>query len=138
VAATLRRWRLTGADLGRRASRLWLGVLRYGMSAETRTLTVGSLVIAQLLYALNCRSNGVGAADIPDRRLPNRALTGALAVSFALQGAGMLAPGLRQFLGIAPLGLLDIGVMLGAGVLPDFPDRALRGITRAAAPRPLR
>src|SRR4051812_37338301 len=96
------------------------------MSVEARTLTFGSLVTAQLLYALNCRTNGLGAADISDRGPPNRALSGALAASFALQGAGMLVPGLRQFLGIAPLGALDIGIMLGAAVLPYFANRALR------------
>jgi Ca2+-transporting ATPase len=102
------------------------GVLRHGMSAEARTLTFGSLVTAQLLYALNCRANGPGTADTAGRRPPNRALTGALAASFALQGAGLLVPGLRRFLGIAPLGLLDIGVMLGAGLLPYFANRAWR------------
>jgi len=102
------------------------GVLRYGVSAEARTLTLGSLVAAQLLHALTCRSDGLGATGPSGRRPPNRALTGALAASFALQGAGLLVPGMRRFLGIAPLGPLDIGVMLGAGMVPYFANRALR------------
>jgi P-type Ca2+ transporter type 2C len=99
------------------------GVLRYGVSAEARTMTFGSLVTAQLLHALNCRSAELaGVSGHPS----NRALTGALAASFALQVGGMLVPGLRKFLGIAPLSLLDTGIMLGAGVLPFFANRALQ------------
>ncbi len=33
-----------------------IGVLRHGVSAQARTMTFGSLVIAQLLHALTCRS----------------------------------------------------------------------------------
>ena len=98
------------------------GVLRYGVSPEARTMTFGSLVIAQLLHALTCRSStqaGPGTA-------PNRQLGWALGVSFAAQIAALLVPGLRNLLGAAPLGPLDCAVMLGTGVLPYLVNEALK------------
>ena len=89
------------------------GVLRFGVSAEARTMTMGSLVIAQLLHALTCRASTRGT-----RVGPNLPLAGALGISFAAQGAVLLLPGLRRLLGTAPLGPLDLAVTVGAGVLP--------------------
>lgn len=97
---------------------LW-GMLRYGASAETRTMTFGSLVIAQLLHALTCRSDQNGLFSGPGRALSgNPYLAGALAVSFGAQALAFAVPGLRSLLGLTPLGPLDLAVTLAAGALP--------------------
>jgi Ca2+-transporting ATPase len=104
------------------------GARRHGAGPEARTMAFGSLVAAQLLHALRCRSGGDGGAPGGAGRWPaNPALAAALGVSAAAQGAAWLVPGLRGLLGIAPLRPLDTAVMLGAGVLPYMADKALRG-----------
>jgi Ca2+-transporting ATPase len=89
------------------------GALRYGASAETRTMTLGGLVLAQLLHALTCRSDARAGG-----KPPNRPLAAAVGASLAVQGAALLVPGLRGLLGAAPLGALDLAVTVGAGLLP--------------------
>jgi Ca2+-transporting ATPase len=74
-----------------------------------------SLVTAQLLHALTCRPGRQAERGKPP---PNWALTGILGVSFALQFVALLAPGLRDLLGVLPMAPLDAAVSLGAGVLP--------------------
>ncbi len=96
------------------------GVLRYGVSAEARTMTLGSLVTAQLLHALTCR----GATRSGDDRPPNRPLAAAVGVSLAAQAAALLLPGMRGLMGMAPLGPLDLAVTLGAGLLPYLVNEA--------------
>lgn len=98
------------------------GVLRYGVSPEARTMTMGSLVIAQLLHALTCRASTQGRPGVG----PNLPLAGALGISFAAQGAILLVPGLRRLLGTTALGPLDLAVTIGAGVLPYLVNEALK------------
>jgi Ca2+-transporting ATPase len=97
-------------------------------------MTFGSLVTAQLLHALVCRSDGGQVAAKARRRPPNRALTGALAAAAAIQGAGLLVPGLRGLLGVAPLGPLDAAITLGTGVLPYLVNNALRSPSTLIVP----
>ena len=107
------------------------GTLRYGVSQQARTMTFGSLVIAQLLHALTCRSASHGPfAGNVERLPPNRALSGALALSFAAQGAAILVPGVRRILGIAPLGALDVAVTALTGVAPYLVNEASSGRRR--------
>jgi Ca2+-transporting ATPase len=101
------------------------GVLRHGASAQARTMTFGGLVTAQLLHALACRPDDARAAGKAGARPPNPALAGALAASAAIQGAAFLVPGVRAFLGVAPIGPLDAAVTLGAGLLPYVVNRTL-------------
>ena len=101
------------------------GVLRHGASAQARTMTFGGLVTAQLLHALACRPDGAGADGKAGARPSNPALVGALAASAAIQGAAFLVPGVRGFLGVAPIGPLDVAVTLGAGLLPYVVNRML-------------
>ena len=101
------------------------GVLRHGASAQARTMTFGGLVTAQLLHALACRPDDARAAGKAGARPPNPALAGALAASAAIQGAAFLVPGVRGFLGVVPIGPLDIAVTLGAGLLPYVVNRTL-------------
>jgi P-type Ca2+ transporter type 2C len=96
------------------------GVLRYGVSPEARAITMGSLVIAQLLHALTCRASTRNTPPIR-RNLP---LAGALGLSFAAQAAIMLLPGLGHLLGTAPLGPLDLAVTVGSGMLPYLINEA--------------
>jgi len=104
-----------------------IGVLRHGMSAQARTMTFGSLVIAQLLHALTCRSAKHGPFTGGQPLQPNRPLFGALLFSFALQGVALLVPGVRGILGVVPLGPLDALVMAGAGVLPYIVNEVRKG-----------
>jgi Ca2+-transporting ATPase len=105
---------------------LW-GVARYGAGAgEASTMTFGSLVLAQLLHALSCRSTTRRSfLEAGEPLPPNPALTGALAVSFGAQLAALLIPGLRRLLGVVPIGPLDFAVTLAGGVLPYFVNEAL-------------
>lgn len=108
------------------------GVLRHGISAEARSMTFGSLVTAQLLHALTCRSRRHGPFLGGAGRLPpNRMLAGALGFSFLLQGVAMLVPGLRGLLGVVPIGPLDLAVTAAAGTLPYLANEALKGAREA-------
>jgi Ca2+-transporting ATPase len=98
------------------------GALRYGASAQTRSMTFASLVTAQLLHALTCRPRGQAGDGKPP---PNWALTGILGVSFAVQLAALLAPGIRDVLGVGPMAPLDAAITLSAGTLPYMVNRML-------------
>ncbi|MBV8914975.1 MAG: cation transporting ATPase C-terminal domain-containing protein, partial [Acetobacteraceae bacterium] len=108
---------------------LGCGVLRHGASSgEARTMAFGSLVAAQLLHAITARSDrhgvfaGGGLRALP----PNRPLSGLLLASAALQGIGLLVPGVRAALGVLPLGPLDLAVTGVAGVLPFALNEGLK------------
>ena len=94
------------------------GVARYGIGPKTNSLGFLSLTFGQLLHAISCRSETRSIFD-KEKMPPNGYLTAALAGSFALQGATMVVPGLRNLLGIAPVGLID-GAVIGAGALLPF------------------
>ena len=113
-----------GALLGAGAlSACAFGAIRYGAAAaETRTMTFTSLVIAQMLHALTCRTNGAAAAGpLP----PNRLLWSALALSLGAQAAALLIPGLRSLLGVAPIGLADVAATVASGAMPYLINSAL-------------
>ena len=109
------------------------GNLRYGPTAETSTMTFLSLITAQLLHALSCRSdrpvlfgsNGLAA---------NPVLRNALIASFALQALGVLVPPLRRLLGLVPLTATDWAVTAAAGVAPLLLNELAKG---AGAPLPV-
>jgi Ca2+-transporting ATPase len=119
---------ITAGSLG---ACLW-GVIRYGPgAAEASTMTFASLVVAQLLHALTCRSTTrQGFFESGEALPPNPALTSALALSFGAQLAGLVIPGLRRLLGIVPIGPIDIAVTLAGGVLPYFANEALASVRR--------
>ncbi|WP_414474708.1 cation-translocating P-type ATPase [Microvirga sp. M2] len=95
-----------------------LGVARHGLdSPQARAMTFDSLVMAQLLHALTCRS-ATGSAFRPGHLPPNPTLTKILAGSAAAQAAVMLLPAVRGLMGLAPLGLGDRLVTLVGGLLP--------------------
>jgi P-type Ca2+ transporter type 2C len=106
-----------------------------GESTPARTVTFGSLILAQLLHALACRSSrGV----ITDSALPpNRMLAGILVGSLVLQSGAMLIPGLRRLLGVERIGPMDTAVMLAAGILPFLAGELAKGLA-PPPPGPLR
>jgi P-type Ca2+ transporter type 2C len=96
---------------------------RHGFgSAQSRTVTFGSLVSSQLLHAISCRS-AQGTFEL-EPRSTNSALLGIVAGSLALQSAALLVPGIRNLLGITPIGALDAVAMIAGGVLPFFVNEA--------------
>lgn len=86
-------------------------------------MAFASLVTAQLLHALTCRPR---RRDGSPSQQSNSALTGILGLSFAVQLAALLVPGLRRLLGIVPIAPLDAVITLGAGVGPYVVLEALK------------
>jgi Ca2+-transporting ATPase len=110
------------------------GLMRYGMGAAAGTLAFQSLTMGQLLHALSCRSERHSLFG--GERLPrNKYLEVALGGSLVLQTLTMLVPGLRRFLGIAPLGLLDAVVVGGSALLSLFANEMVK---RRSQTEPLR
>lgn len=94
------------------------GLARYGAGPQAGALAFMGLTSAQLLHALSCRSERHGLFG-RERLPPNPYLTAAIGGSFAIQAGAAVVPGLRQFLGIGPIGLID-GAVIGAGALLPF------------------
>ena len=86
---------------------------------QVRTMGFGSLVTAQILHAITARSelHGLFSGGTEPALAPNRALTGSLLASAGLQALGLLVPGVRAALGVAPLGLADLAATAVAGVM---------------------
>jgi Ca2+-transporting ATPase len=93
------------------------GIVRHGASARASTLSFTSLVGAQLLHAVTCRSDRHGLFS-SEPLGPNRPLSATLLGSAGLQAALMTVPLLRRLMGLAPLDLLDVLVCLAGAVLP--------------------
>ncbi len=93
------------------------GIARHGVGPLAGTMAFQSLTMGQLLHAISCRSENHSIFS-GDRLPSNRYLNIALGGSFALQAMTFFVPGLRGFLGLAPIGLLDGAVIAGAAVLP--------------------
>jgi P-type Ca2+ transporter type 2C len=94
------------------------GAMRHGFdSPQARTLTFGSVVTAQLLHAITCRSSTEGMLT-SGRRGSNPALVGIVGASLAAQSAAFLFPGVRGLLGLAPIGFMDTLAMAVGGTLP--------------------
>ncbi len=103
------------------------GALRHGAGPQARTMAFGSLVTAQLLHALTCRSDHIGLfTEGSSARPPNRPLTGLLLASAGVQAAGLFVPGLRRALGVVPLGAADLMVTAAAGVAPYLANETLK------------
>ncbi len=104
------------------------GSLRYGPGERAGSMAFLSLITAQMLHALTCRSDRYGL--FRNGRPPtNRPLRWALAGSLAVQVLAVALPPLRRLLGLAPLSLAD-GVVTGAAALLPFL------VNEAAKPRP--
>ncbi|HYA38453.1 MAG TPA: HAD-IC family P-type ATPase [Candidatus Methylomirabilis sp.] len=101
------------------------GLARYGAGPQAGTLAFMGLTSAQLLHALSCRSERRHLSG-KERLPPNPYLRVAIGGSLAIQTAAALIPGLRQFLGIGPIGLVDGAVIGGAALLPFIINEATK------------
>jgi Ca2+-transporting ATPase len=111
------------------------GTARFGAgSMESRTLAFGSIVTAQLLHAISCRSTQRGVFG-PGELPPNPYLNKTLIASIAAQGAALMIPRLRTLMGIAPLDPASLLVAASAGVAP-FLIREFAKWRKASAVRP--
>ena len=110
------------------------GMLRYGLGPRAGSLAFMTLTCGQLLHALACRSERAGLfsrGSLP----PNPYLSWALGGSFLLQFGALTVPGLRGFLGLAPITLAD-GLVAGAGaVLPLVVNEAIKEGQQATQPQ---
>ena len=93
------------------------GVLQYGMGPRAGSVAFHGLTIGQLLHAISCRTE---RHSIFDKEKPpsNRYLDLALGGSLAAQVLTMIVPGLRRFLGLTPLNILDAAVVGVSALLP--------------------
>jgi Ca2+-transporting ATPase len=94
------------------------GLARYGPGARAASLAFQSLTIGQLLNAYSCRTLSHSVFDGPSLP-PNRYLDAAIAGSLGLQALTIWFPPIRRLLGVAPLGMVDLGV-IGASSLLSF------------------
>jgi P-type Ca2+ transporter type 2C len=94
------------------------GLARYGAGAHASSLAFTSLTSGQLLHAASCRSGSHSVFS--HGMLPiNNYLTAALAGSYGMQALAFLIPGLRNLLGLTPIGAAD-GMIIAAGALAPF------------------
>jgi Ca2+-transporting ATPase len=86
------------------------GVKRYGIGPQASMMAFSSLTFAELAHALGSRSKyRTIFTDL--QRPPNRHLDQALIGTMGAQGLATVFPPLRQLLGGAPLGVVDMGVL---------------------------
>jgi Ca2+-transporting ATPase len=106
------------------------GRWRYGtVSAPPQTLAFSTLTFAQLLHALACRSEHRGLLA-PGRLPRNPWMDLAVPTSLAIQASTHAVPPLRRFLGMAPLGLIDLAVVAGASLAPFLVNETLKEVGR--------
>jgi P-type Ca2+ transporter type 2C len=111
------------------------GRLRYGPSTRVGTIAFSSLVGAQLLHALTCRSPALGLFSTR-RMSPNRPLAITLAGSAALQIGILTISTLRRLIGLSPLDAFDAFVSLLGAVMPFLINEAAKISVRPAEPGP--
>jgi Ca2+-transporting ATPase len=104
------------------------GISRYGMGAAAGSLAFQSLTLGQLLHAYSCRTETRSVFD-KDRPPSNTYLNVAVGGSIALQLLTMVVPGLRRFLGVVPLNIIDAAV-IGASAVGPFVVNELRKLSR--------
>jgi Ca2+-transporting ATPase len=105
-----------------------VGMTRYGPGPAANTMAFMTLASAQILHALVCRSPC--RTLFTERRLPgNPYLDLALGGSLLAQSSCLIVPGIRNFLGLAPLRLADLAVVAAGALLPSI----IAEITKPAA-----
>ena len=108
------------------------GLARYGGGAHAGTLAFTSLAAGQLLHAVSCRSTS-NNVFVPGTRPPNRYLTAALAGSYGVQALTLFVPGLRQLLGLTPLGARDLLVVAAGAIAPFVINETSKPASTVAA-----
>lgn len=108
------------------------GISRYGIGPAATTLAFQGLTLGQLLHAFSCRSEHGTVLD-SGRQAPNRVFDVAVGGSILLQILTMLLPGLRRFLGVTPVALVDALVIGGCSMVPLIVNEATKS-SREAVP----
>jgi P-type Ca2+ transporter type 2C len=117
------------------------GLARYGPGARAGTLAFTGLAAAQLLHALNCRSEHrtlfrEGRPGEQPRLSPNPYLWLSIGGTLLLHGVALFLPAIRTVLRLTPLSLLD-GAVIGAGaVIPLLINDATKGLLPGPAVPP--
>jgi Ca2+-transporting ATPase len=86
------------------------GVRRYGVGPQASMMAFSSLTLAELAHSVSSRSN-YRMAFAEMHRPPNKHLNHALAGTLGAQALATFFPPLRNLLGGAPLGVVDLGVL---------------------------
>jgi Ca2+-transporting ATPase len=106
------------------------GLRRYGPGLHSGTVTFMSLVMAELMHSISCRSTAPSLLrqhPLP----PNPYLAIALSGSVGLQLLCLAIPGLRRLLQVTPLNFLDALVISGSALLPLAANELIKlGSTR--------
>lgn len=91
------------------------GLAKYGAGPSASALCFSTLIVGQLLHTISCRSEThslLHRTSLP----PNPYLTYALGGSLGLQVLTLIVPGLRGFLGLSTMTVLDYVVVACGGV----------------------
>ena len=112
------------------------GILRHGATTRARTICFTSLVGAQLLHAVTCRSDRHGLFTA-GRLAPNWPLFATLLGSPVLQIGLLAVPVPQRFMGLARLDFLDLFACAAGATLPYIANEAakLRGAARRSDER---
>ena len=102
------------------------GIGKYGMGQRAGTMAFMSLTLGQILHAISCRSEHHSIFD-KDKLPPNRYLNAAIAGSLLFQVLAITVPGLRSFLGITPINLIDAIVIGGSAAIPLLVNENTKG-----------
>jgi Ca2+-transporting ATPase len=130
----LKRYAREGACLtGGALAAYFYGIARYGPGPRAGTIAFNSLILGQLLHALSCGSerHGVFAAR---QSMRNDRLDAAIGASVGLQVLANILPGLRKWLGIAPIGIADIAATLAGAGIPLLLNEAAKKRSEDRAP----
>jgi Ca2+-transporting ATPase len=100
-----------------------------------RAMAFSLLAISPLVHAFNCRSRNRSAFERP---FSNRALWGAIAISFTVHAVTVLVPALHPIFHTHLLSLTEWGVVLGLSLLPVPVFEAIKLVGRAASRRTAR
>ncbi|WP_339460333.1 cation-translocating P-type ATPase [Nodularia spumigena] len=93
-------------------------LLKYGIGARASTVACMTLITAQLLHTISCRSEN--HSIFSQDKLPNNPyLNTAIIASFAIQLLAVAIPPLRNMLKITPISMIDTAV-IGSGALLPF------------------
>ncbi|MEO0644937.1 MAG: HAD-IC family P-type ATPase [Cyanobacteria bacterium J06650_10] len=103
------------------------GLRQYGVGMRSGTVLFMALTIAQVLHTLSCRSETETFWQLQSR-LPNRWVTGAIALSLSLQLLPILVPSLMALLKLTPLALLDWLVVAICALLPLFINESSKSL----------
>jgi Ca2+-transporting ATPase len=102
------------------------GLKRYGPGAAASTLAFNSLTLNELAHAYSSRSEHRHVFSPGSKLPPNPHLTKAILGMAGLQAVVSVAPGLRNLLGTAPLGVFDLVVLAGSVLGPLAVNEALK------------